>query len=181
MDTMALRVFQREVVRQSRFALMANQQLNEAIGRGDTARAWFDLQNLLIAIAQVSRLLFPAKRERNRLPERGKELRESLAVSDDSPLSEAALSDLRNDFEHFDERVEQWVTESPRRNFVDGFMGSRGAIVGIDTNDFMRSFDPQTARAEFWHHSLNLNRVLAAVEELLPKAQIEAAKPHWQD
>jgi hypothetical protein len=179
MDTMALRVFQREVARQCRFALTAAQQLNEALRRRDMELAWFDLQNLLIAIAQVSRLLFPAKPERNRLPERGKELRQSLGVPDDSPLSEAALSDLRNDFEHFDDRVEQWVTESSRRNLVDDFIGPRSAIGGIDPNDFMRSFDPQTSTAEFWHHSLDLQRVVAAIEELLPKAQIEAAKPHW--
>lgn len=113
MEAMVLRIFQREVERQCKFAIIAVEDLSQALQIGDMDRIWYSIQAILVAAGNVSKLLWPPK---PLLPERGAELRASLSVDDDSPLEPRTF---RNHFEHFDERLEQWATSSERRNFAD--------------------------------------------------------------
>lgn len=84
---------------------------------------WLSLQNLLTAAANVSKALWGTddKIEAARLP-----LRESLAVADGSALNSRKL---RNHFDHFDERLDEWWTKSGDHNLVDCIVGPPGAIV----------------------------------------------------
>lgn len=62
-------------------------------------------------------------------------IREGLAIADKS---------LRDDLEHYDERIEAWYLASPRRNIVDMNLMPRSAVQGIDQMDFRRNLDPST-------------------------------------
>lgn len=173
MDTMLLRIFQREVERQCAFALIAARDLNQALQAGDMDRIWYSVQALLVAAGHVSMLLWPVS---PLLPERGAQVRESLSVGDDSPLQPRTF---RNHFEHFDERLEQWATSSERRNFADQNVGPPGMISGLDPGDYLRNLDTTNMAVTFRGDAYPLQTIVAAIRELWEKAAVEARKPHW--
>lgn len=174
MDTMLLRIFQREVERQCRFALVATQDLNGALQAGDMDRIWFSVQAFLVAAGNISKLLWPP---RPLLPERGAELRASLSVGEDSPLEPRTF---RNYFEHFDERLEEWATSSERHNFADSNVGPPNMIVGLDAADYLRNFDTTNFAVTFRGDTYRLQPIAEAIRDLWQKAVTEAAKPHWE-
>lgn len=174
MNTMALRIFQREVERQCKFALIAEQDLNSSLQSHDTDRLWYSIQCFLVAVGNISKILWPSNPA---LRDRRVDIRESLSVDDDSPLEPRRF---RNHFEHFDERLEEWATSSTRHNFVDSNVGPAGAISGIDPNDYLRNFDTSSFAVTFRGDLYILRPVVQAVQVLWQKAAVEAKKPHWE-
>jgi hypothetical protein len=97
---------------------------------------------LLIAGGNLSKILFAGGVRKGR----SVDLRVALSVSDASPI---ASREVRNSFEHFDERLEAWAASSKRRNIVDSNVIPPGAIVGIDPEDYLRNLDPVTLAVTF--------------------------------
>ena len=80
---------------------------------------------------------------------------------------------MRNNFEHLDERLDQWWKESNRHNHVDLSIGPRSMISGIDDIDMFRAFDPRTADLAFWGQSFNIQAIMQEVQRILPKLKEE--------
>jgi hypothetical protein len=171
---MLLRIFQREVERQTRFALLAASDLEAAPKAGDMDRIWYAVQALLVAAGNVSKLLWPSQ---PLVPSRGEEIRHSLAVPDDSAL---APRTFRNHFEHFDQRLEQWAASSQRKNFADSNVGPPGMISGLEPGDYLRNLDTTQLAVTFRGDTYLLKPILEALKELHAKAETEAEKPHWE-
>ena len=194
MDTFTLRVFQREVATQCRFALMSVELLNlanagmaQARTAGtqiSTTQLWFSLQSFLIAAANISKLLWGTKagtnaetwkrRTRERL-----QLRVSLGVAENSILK--LSPEFRNHFEHLDERIEDWAEASPRRVLISDLIGPTSGFGGVAPDEFLRSYDPDTQRLSFRGETFEIVPVVQAIDALLTVVQQEAAKPHWDD
>lgn len=174
MDTFVLRIFQREVELQCKFILTAVYALNSALLTGNGDEIWKQLQIILVASANLSKMFWGS---RGRKEAERTRLRESLNVADDSPLRDP---DLRNDFEHFDERLEDWYADSEHRNFVGRIIGPPNTVGGIPTEERFQQFDPATTLVAFWDHSVSLNDVVAEVQRIRPLAAAEASKPHWE-
>jgi len=168
MEKMVLRIFQREVERQCRFALIAVQDLSQALQAGDMDRIWYSVQAFLVAAGNISKLLWPAK---PRLPERGAELRASLSIDGESPLEPRRF---RNHFEHFDERLEAWATSSERHNFADSNVGPPGMIVGLEPGDYLRNFDTTGFAVTFRGDTYPLQPVTNAIDRSLGESQMIA-------
>jgi hypothetical protein len=166
---MVLRIFQREVERQCRFALIAIQDLEQALQTIDLDRLWYSVQAFLIAAGNISKLLWPKGSAKRRA-----ELRASLSVNDDSPLKSRTF---RNHFEHFDERLERWATSSKRHIFVDSNVGPPTMIAGIEPGDFLRNFDTENFAVTFRGEIYSLRPLIKAISDLWQKASIEAEKP----
>jgi hypothetical protein len=98
-----------EIESQCASALTASGDLEEALAAGDRRRFWYSVQGLLIASANISKLLWGND---SAAAKRRSSLRRLLRVGDDSPLRNRRL---RNHFEHFDERLEAWVRDAPGR------------------------------------------------------------------
>jgi hypothetical protein len=141
---------------------------------------WYGIQNFIIAAGNLSKTLWgtgkPEERKR-RYVER-QPLRDSLEVTDASPLRTV---DIRNDYEHLDERIERWWDTSENHNVVDFFIGPRGAFggPGLGDRDMMRWFDPTTGDVIFWGNELNIPSVMGEINRIHPIAEGEARKPHW--
>ena len=142
---------------------MAAGDLEGALGAQDGDRVWYSVQGLLIAVGNISKLLWPIAAHE----ERGRSLRQVLGVPDDSVL---APRTFRNHFEHFDERLESWATSSERGNFVDSNIGPPGMIVGIDPGDYLRNLDTQDLAVTFRGDKYELNSILQAVKTLHEQA-----------
>jgi hypothetical protein len=174
MDKVVLHIFQREVERQCRFALMAIEDLNKALQTNNMDRIWYSIQSILVAAGNISKLLWPSAPH---LPDRGTELRASLSVGMDSPLEPRTF---RNHFEHFDERLEIWAISSVRHNFVDSNVGPQGMIAGLEPSDFLRNFDTTNLAVTFRGDLYHLQPIADAVGVLWQKARGEAEKPPWE-
>lgn len=175
MDAALLRIYQMHVAVCCRAVLFAMGDLKSP-GAYDNGRVWYAVPNLVIAAGNVSKALWGTGNEKQRARRYAERqpLRDSLRVTDDSPLRHVKI---RNDYEHIDERIEDWWRDSPNHNIVDSFIGPRGDFEGIDDNEMLRWIDPSTGDVIFWGNELNIPTVVAEVQRILPIAERESQKP----
>jgi hypothetical protein len=108
-------LFTWEIAFQCECILRANDHLQAAASQPmpvrDVAEIWYALQGLLIAAANIQKLAWGqgGKKAAQRA-----DLRTTLAIADDSALHNP---DLRNDFEHFDERLDEWYATASAQNY----------------------------------------------------------------
>jgi hypothetical protein len=180
MDTMLLRLFQRQVADQCRMTLYGVSLLNDGLQRLDQEPApamdtiWIAMQILLTGAGNVAKALWGSggKHSTEREP-----LRRSLGVHDSSPLREVSM---RNHFEHCDQRLACWWRKSASHIHLDRHLGPPDSVPGLEDKDRFRVFDPATRDVFFWGECFNVSTIATAVEELLPRAEAEARKPHWE-
>jgi len=165
LDLHILNIFREEVHLQSTFAIIAAEDLAGAITAQLSDRIWYSIQAFLVAAANVSKLLWPSRASQMQVLRR--ELRRRLAVANPSALEPRSLRDT---FEHFDGRLEEWASISNRHNFVDRFVGQLSAIAGLEADDFMRHFDPDTAEISFRQETFRLGPMLAELRTLNEKS-----------
>ena len=164
MDSRLLAIFQDELSTQCKFILLGGRHVNACLEAREPMLTWFSLQGMLISAANASKLLWGSRPQDalERLP-----LRESVGVTDDSPLRSRRL---RNDFEHFDERLEEWFSSSQDHNYLGRNIGDPGGIViqgrGIPDDRFGH-FDPSTTIVSFWERSVSLQEIVTEVERII--------------
>jgi len=177
MELMLMRMFQRQVADQCKVTLHGASLLNFGLQNTDQDTIWIAVQVLLTGAGNTSKALWGGGRERHKISAEREPLRRSLQVEDSSPLSDVSM---RNHFEHYDERLDKWWKESPQRNYLDRFLGSPESVVGLSDIDRFRVYDPTTHEIVFWGERFNVQAIVTAVDELLPRAEAEANKPHWE-
>jgi hypothetical protein len=173
MEKVLIRHFQVEVERQCQFAMIALQDMEEASANSDGTLFWYSVQNLLVAVGRISRLLWPPDPI---FPNRGEELRETLGVGDDSPLR--ALEFVEH-FEHFDRRLETWYVSSGQHRFFDSYTEPLDVLADTAPTDRFRGYDRENAAVLFHGEAYELGPVSRAVEELQAKAEAEMQKPRF--
>jgi len=102
-------------------------------------------------------------------------LRASIGVADSSPLHS---TEMRNHFEHIDQRLDAWWPFSEAQPCGPD-IGPYGAISGIDEIDSFRLYDHDSGDLWFWGDSFNLKEIVAEVQRIYPIVQVESEKPHW--
>ncbi len=175
MGTRLLRIFQREVERQCRFAIVAADDVEQALATKDSDRLWYSVQAFLVAAGNISKLLWPPNPG---CPRRADTLRKSLSVKGDSPLKPRVF---RNHFEHFDERLERWAETTQKGAFIDSNVGPAGRIRGVSERDYLRNFESATWTVTFRGDSYHLPPLLKAVSGLWQRASAEASKPYQNE
>jgi hypothetical protein len=164
MDKHLLSIFQSELKTQCEFIVIGAQVVNANLGpQGNSQAVWFGLQGILISASNASKILWGSRQDP--VLEARRPLRESVSVDDSSPLSSRKL---RNDFEHFDERLEEWFETSENHIYLGRNIGPPNMIVlsGASPTDQFGHFDPTTAIVSFWDHASNLNDVVAEAERI---------------
>ena len=102
MDDHLLTVFKVELKTQCEQASVAAGQLGAAL-ESRSSEIWSALQNILTPAGNASKLLWGTRGSEQ--ADQRRPLRDLVGVTDDSPLKSR---DVRNAFEHFDERIERW-------------------------------------------------------------------------
>lgn len=174
MEKLVLRIFQTEIERQCKFAIIAIEQIKAGLANNNLDLVWYAIQSFLVAVGNISKIFWPSNRIYQK---RGEELRKSLGIKDDSPIRPRTF---RNHFEHFDEKLEKWATSSKRHNFVDSNIGPSNMIRGVDPEDFLRNFDPISWILTFRGDKYELKPIIEAIYDLYPKVSAEANKPWWE-
>jgi hypothetical protein len=103
-------------------------------------------------------------------------LRASLRVPADSPLRKVTM---RNNFEHFDERLDAWWEKSAQHNHVDMIVGPGSLVSGFADVEMFRQLDTRSGDLTFWGQRFNLPDIIAEIDRVRLIAETEAAKPNW--
>ncbi len=151
-----------EIVTQSKFAEKASDQLAKA---SDPIEVWGSIQSILVAAANVSKILWPAEKP---YLSRGKHLRKLLGVDDSNVLSDRTF---RNHFEHYDERIEDWFDNNNSAVYMDSIIDPFEPTPWSLPQLFHRSYNPISQTLSFRNESIDLAAVLAALAEIREKCR----------
>lgn len=142
-------------------------------------REYYHLQSLLVAMGNISKILWPVMRrgdkEGNDLRKaRGRELREAIGIRRDSVLRSRVLRDT---FEHLDERMDKWFGATKRSGFADRGIGSMEGVVNPRPEDRIRTFIPKTWTVVFCGKEFQLSPSIKAVCDLYDAVQKRISQP----
>lgn len=171
---MLLRAFQRQVADQCKVVLTGVQMINAGLQSGDQDTLWVGVQVGITGAGNISKALWG---QGAKMTEARKPLRQSLAIAENSPLR---FVSMRNHFEHYDERLDRWWQDSPNHNMLDRMIGPPSAVVGLDDLDRFRVYDNTTHDLVFWGERFNVQAIATEADRILPIAEAEASKPHWE-
>lgn len=137
-------------------------------------RVFAALQAFLTAAANISKLLWPEPRDARNFPDRRPQLWQSFNISLPSPLESR---DLRNHFEHFDQRLDEFFHANPGGSMFDMNLLSVDVMASVPPGAMYRNFDPDTMCVWFGGQVFTLRPVIRAILALDPVAQ-EKAEQH---
>lgn len=164
MDQRLIDIFQDEIRKQSSFAMSSVEHINHFFSREVMPHPdylWYYVQNFLISSANVSKLLWESNKKQN---QSRKDLRKHLKVKESSVLYSKTL---RNDFEHYDERIETWYAESKDGNYVDSGIGPTGFMPGFDSSDILRIYDTTIGAVTFKGKVYKLQPIVDELADLI--------------
>ena len=184
-DDWALQAYMRELVEQGEAADLAAAEFNAAMNSAQpVVRAYAAIQSILAAGAMVSKLLWPTPADQNidctplsdedeharqRTLARGKRLRTELKIKS-IPILESRQ--VRNAFEHFDERLDRYLLDQGSRFIGDRNIGPKGQIVQIGGKlpPFLRHIDPQAGTVSVLDEEVDYRELSRAIADVSARA-----------
>jgi len=127
-------IYVREAVRQLEFARSSFEAFEQASVGGNTAQVFSSVHHFLVHLANVGKLLRP----------KNAPVRVALLAGhvDLSAFDFKPLTDLRNDLEHFDTRLDKWVADHHGETFFD--MNIVTGAKGFPKKAYLRALDGDT-------------------------------------
>lgn len=160
MEKQHLIMYLHEIKSQCTFAKMSYSLIDGKLN--DSDEFWFGIQSYLAAVGNLSKLLFGFSRDNPRAIT----LRSKLDISDSSLLKSR---DLRNHFEHYDERLDRWIASTEDGNYIDRAIGQK-ELFNFGSTIIQRMFDPKTYILSYQDEEYNLAAVHKEVMTLSAKA-----------
>lgn len=172
----------------AKYRELMNQRSAEVASLYESGGTWpvfFFAYSFLLHTANVSKLIWPNPSvhgaEKKKVGEkvadlvalhnsRGPAIRQELDIHGDEWNIQS--KDLRNDLEHYDERLEGWYVTSPRRNMADMGLMPRNAIAGLEDQDFRRNLDPQSLVFYIEGTDYDLVTMMREVEDIHARAKV---------
>ena len=187
MDDFLQSIYLGEIAQECDFCFSTVAKMNEQLENDMKNQSDFfkDASDLVNHAAAISRMLWPPndknKQKRVRATRRGKALRKILDVQYNHPIQNRKL---RNHFEHFDERLDDWAHNSRNKNIVRNLIGSPNAIGGdaIDATDIINSYDPSTRIYSFRGESFNIQELVNAITDINQRVHsvLKQIDPHYE-
>jgi hypothetical protein len=179
-------LFLGEIRRQCTFALISYNGVVDALNspnlvsndetkkKKELDNFWFFIQGFLIAVANISKILWPS-RQRGKVSteteSRGIKLRQILSLNNSHPLLKERK--FRNHFEHYDTRIEEWNKKSKDRVLIDSNIGNIEYPSGETptTVAYMRNFDPNDFVLTFRDEKYSIKEVFEEISVLIKKIE----------
>lgn len=158
-----------EIRLQCQFTEHAFHQLKTSMNAQDLTRVFFYLHAVVDHTSQISRLFWPERAESS---ERGRWLREKLAVEDGSPLK---MTGIREEFESQDEKFETWLAGLESHDYVALNLMPMGSLADFNRDAFRRNLDTESLKFQFQGMTVDLHAVPAEIKRLDKTAQ------RWMD
>jgi hypothetical protein len=165
MDAFAKHAFLGEIDYQAQLAAFAAERLPTREDDFDSVDVWCAIQSILAAAGNVSKILWPVRSVRE---PRGVILRRLLDVANDNALADRSF---RNTFEHYDERLEDWLAGRESAGYIDQLIGSSAGFPKDFSPNVHRAFDLDTMTLSYRGESVSLRTILAALDELRLKCR----------
>ena len=172
MDDFLLRIYLEQAKDESERCFLAIKELNAAIASNGEVDPFGPAQSLVHHAAAVSRIFWPPgsrdKHARQRSQRRGEVLRKAIGITQGHPVQNRAL---RDHFEHFDERLDDWAERSKNRNIVKQLIGPRTAIGGnaISDEDIIHHYDPATKIYSFRGEKFDVQELATGLDDIYAK------------
>lgn len=168
MDSHLRLVFRTELKSQCEIAMVAARDIEAA--PGDTHRLWFALQGLLGAAGNASKLLWGSGRSPSDQAAKSaarKPLRDLAQVNDASPLKPRKI---RNAFEHWDERIEEWFAAGDTKVYASRLVGPPDSVsIEGRPPDHFGHYDPETGLLTFWEESVSVPDLIEELRRIYLK------------
>ena len=167
-----------EIRTQCIFALKAYEDLTKSLelikhaNTDELDRFWYSIQAFLVAVSNVSKILWPSAPLGSELPpemsSRSENLRNSLLIKQSFPLKPRKF---RNYPEHYDMELEEWVAKSKDGMLVDSNIGP----IDLDPSTppgpiaYVRNFDPVRFTLIFRDEEYQIREIAKAISDLTQK------------
>lgn len=183
MDEFVERIYLKELLVQCTFGFSAFERMKEILDeigkpgskpREITSEFFREAGDFLQHSSAVSRLLWPPghwdRAKKKRAESRGAHLRQMLGFDDNHVLRNR---DLRDFFEHFDSRLDDWAEESPNRIYVDQVIGGPRSVGGssMTEHDIVRRFDPASKEMVIRGERFNVVALLGGLSDVRDRAE----------
>ena len=169
-------IYLEELQTQCEWALAAVNGLNQCLtggGAESTANFFRFAAAVLQHAGLASKLLWPPGSpvgfKNKRAKARAQHLRASLKIDEHHPLKNRSL---RDHFEHYDERLDDWLANSPNHIFVNNVIGPRSVIGGnvVQDHEIIKLFNPHTKELVFRGSAYNVQQIVDAVQDVRTRA-----------
>lgn len=127
----------------------------------DSIDVWSSIQSILIATANISKILWPNKKYHDR----GVRLQKMLNISDDNILRDRTF---RNHFEHYDERIATQFKNGANGLYIDLAMNPDFSFSAQSTN---RGYNTINKTVVFRGQKFDLGKLNTAMSEILEKCR----------
>jgi hypothetical protein len=138
---------------------------------------WYSVQSFLVAVANISKILWPSAPCVSGIPPelntRRANLRALLSIDESSILKSR---EFRNHFEHYDFRREECAKKATDFTIVDSNVVPSYLIAGYSDNSKMRNFNPDAFVLTFGNRSYRFLAVVEGVRKLLDKTKSAVLK-----
>lgn len=161
MDEFTLKIFVDEIKQQSEYALTSYNEMIKALEERNTRAFWYYTSSFLSSTANVSKLL-GGNSKSGSYSER-EQIRTYFNIQNDDLMIH--VRDVRNAFDHYDDRIKTWSEKVPNNIFISENIGGKSGVYvqGMSTDLYMRNFEPTTGELSVLSDTIN---VYKAVEEL---------------
>jgi hypothetical protein len=158
-DDQDLMLYLFEIEEQCRYASKAWKDAQSS----DYDLQWYSIQAFLVAIANISKFLWPVKKASKETKGRCEQLRSRLSIEDDHPFKSRSM---RDSFEHSDERLDEWIA-SPQRGMHYGRISSRGVRgQAVGDSHYSRYFELDSGVLTFFGEEYDLKQIAEEAEKL---------------
>ncbi len=150
-------VFLAEIVFQAKIVFRANERLELTKINSDNIETWLSIQSILIGAGNISKILWSSTKYK----ERGEKLRKLLKIEKDNPLSNRKF---RNNFEHYDERIEEWFVNSNSSSYFD--LAMNPSLYHYYPETFNRGYNSFNNTLLFRGEIFEINQILIAINNI---------------
>lgn len=169
MDSFLERIYLGQAKQECEYCYAALNRFNNALAREAEGDPFTSAMEFVHHAAAVSRMFWPPgprnKEARQRAQRRGDYLRRTLSIPADHPIKGRTL---RDHFQHFDERLDEWAERSKNRNIIGRLLGPRSAIGGdgIEDGDIIHHYDPETKVYAFRGERFDIQELADGISDL---------------
>jgi len=163
------RTYLEQALQDCKLCMISTVRFNYAMAHQDDCDPFDHITALINHSAAVSRMFWPPgspnKLSKARSKARGDYLRNSVGVEDDHSVRQRKL---RDHFEHYDERLDEWAESSFNRSIILKMIGSRELIQGpyIGDGDIIHHFNPENRTYYFRGEAFNIQQIVDGVEDI---------------
>lgn len=171
MDEFLERIYLDQAQKECEACLVAVQAFNSAPEK-ENEDPFVYAMTFIHRAASVSRIFWPPggfnKQLKKRSQQRGHYLRGALEIGENHPIQSRTL---RDHFEHFDERLDDWAEKSKNRVIIGALYGDRSTIEGVEDDDIILHYDPATKIFAFRGEKFDMQNLVDGIVDILSRIQ----------